>query len=273
VSEIPSDALARMHDVALVDLDGVVYIGAAAVPRAIGSLSLARAVGQRHIFVTNNASRTPEEVAAHLNELGLEASAADVLTSSQAGAALLARRLTQGARVLAVGGPGVRAALVEEGLVPVARADERPDAVMQGFGRDVGWVHLAEAALAVSAGAVWLATNLDRTLPVPGGRAPGNGMLVAAVAEATGREPDLVAGKPDGALLTEAVRRTSAQRPIVIGDRLDTDIAAAHRAGLPSLLVLTGVTDAKGLGEAPPGQQPTYVSDDLSGLIRAGRTA
>lgn len=273
MTHVPEEALARVHDVALIDLDGVVYIGDHAVPGAVDALHAARSVGQRHVFVTNNASRTPVEVAAHLGALGVDAHQEDVLTSSQAGAALLARRLPAGSTVLAVGGPGVAAALAEVDLEAVTDLGARPVAVMQGFGRDVAWRHLRDAALAVQGGALWVATNLDRTLPVPGGRAPGNGMLVAAVAEAAGRAPDLVAGKPEAALLDEAVRRTGAQRPLVVGDRLDTDIAAAVRAGLPSLLVLTGVTDPSGLQAAVPAERPTYVSGDLSGLLRPGATA
>lgn len=273
MTDIPGDALARVHDVALIDLDGVVYIGDHAVDGAIDALAAARSVGQRHVFVTNNASRTPAEVAAHLSDLGVPAGSQDILTSSQAGAALLARELPAGSRVLAVGGPGVPTALAEVGLVPVADLQAGPVAVMQGFGRDVAWTQLRDAALAVEGGALWVATNLDRTLPVPGGRAPGNGMLVAAVAEAAGRGPDLVAGKPEIALLTEAVRRTGAKSPLVVGDRLDTDIAAAVAAGMPSLLVLTGITDAPGLRAAPASQHPTFVSADLSGLLRPGATA
>ena len=276
MSSIPADALARLHDVALVDLDGVVYIGDHAVPGAVEALARARDVGQRHIFVTTNASRTPEEVAEHLTHLGVDAGPSDVLTSSQAGAALLAHRLPAGSPVLTVGGPGVGAAVRQVGLMPVSSIDAQgpaPVAVLQGFGRDVGWIHLMQAALTIQAGALWVATNLDRTLPVPGGRAPGNGMLVAAVAEAVGRGPDLVAGKPEGALLAVAVERTGARSPLVVGDRLDTDIEAAHRAGLPSLLVLTGVTDRDTARGAEAGQRATYVSQDLSGLLQPGRTA
>lgn len=273
---IPADALARLHDVALVDLDGVVYIGDHAVPGAVEALARARDIGQRHIYVTNNASRTPEEVADHLTHLGVAAGPDDVVTASQAGATLLSQRLPQGSPVLTVGGPGVRAAVLAVGLLPVSSIDAQdttPVAVLQGFGRDVGWIHLMQAALTIQAGALWVATNLDRTLPVPGGRAPGNGMLVAAVAEAVGRGPDLVAGKPEGALLEVAIERTDAQSPLVVGDRLDTDIEAAHRAGLPSLLVLTGVTDLDTARCAEAGQRPTYISQDLSGMLQPGRTA
>lgn len=254
-------------DVALLDLDGVIYIGPHVVEHAERSLAEARAAGMRLGFVTNNASRTSGEVADHLGDLGVEAVPADVVTSAQAGARLLADRFPPGSRVLAVGGPGVALALREFALSPIESQDEDPVAVLQGFGREVGWRQLADASLAVRAGAYWVATNLDATLPVPGGRAPGNGMLVAAVAEAAGRRPDAVAGKPHAPLMVESVERLHARRPIVVGDRLDTDIAGAVGLSIPSLLVLTGVTDVVTLLAATPDRRPTLVSLDLRGLI------
>ena len=260
---------AREFDVALMDLDGVVYVGPHAIDHAPQAISDARDLGMRMGYVTNNASRTPAEVAAHLVELGVAADAGDVVTSSQAGAHVIAERFAPGDAVLAVGGPGVDAALAEFGLRPVRSLDEQPRAVMQGFGRDVGWRDLAAASLAVRSGAFWVATNLDRTLPVPGGTAPGNGMLVAAVAEAAGRGPDVVAGKPHPPLMRESVERLSAQRPLVVGDRLDTDIEGAHVLGLASLLVLTGVTDPALLLAAPAQHRPSLIAPDLRGLLAA----
>jgi len=262
-----SACLAQEFDVALMDLDGVVYVGPHAVDHASEAIAQARDIGMRMGYVTNNASRTPAEVAVHLVELGVPADAADVVTSSQAGAHVIAQRLAPGAAVLAVGGPGVDAALVEFGLRAVRSLDAEPRAVMQGFGRDVGWRDLAAASLAVRSGAFWVATNLDATLPVPGGTAPGNGMLVAAVAEAAGRAPDLVAGKPHPPLMRESVERLVAQRPLVVGDRLDTDIEGAHVLGLASLLVLTGVTDPGLLLAAPPERRPSFIAPDLRGLL------
>ena len=254
-------------DVALLDLDGVVYVGDHAVPRAADALAVAASRGMRLGFVTNNASRTPDDVAEHLVGLGIPAAPIDVVTSAQAGARLLAEELPPGSAVLAVGGPGVSSSLVEAGLRPVLSTVEEPVAVLQGFGRDVGWRQLADASLVVRAGARWVATNLDATLPIPGGRAPGNGMLVAAVAEAAGRRPDAVAGKPHAPLMVESVERLSARRPLVVGDRLDTDIAGAEALDLPSMLVLTGVTDLPVLLAAPPGSRPRLVAADLRGLL------
>ena len=256
------------HDVLLFDLDGVVYVGPNAVPGAVDAILAAVSRGVRCCFVTNNASRTAEEVAHHLRDLGIPASADDVVTSPQAGASLVAERVATGA-VLAVGGRGVWEALRERGFTPVSTFDDATVAVMQGYGPDVGWRDLAEATFAIRAGLPWIATNLDLTFPTPRGMAPGNGSLVAAVATAVGRRPDAVAGKPEPALLLEAIRRTGAVRPLMIGDRLDTDIAAGGRLGIPTLLVMTGVCDEAGLASAEGDEVPTYVAKHL-GCIESG---
>jgi glycerol-1-phosphatase len=255
------------HDVLLLDLDGVVYVGPHAVPGAPEALARARDTGVRLAFVTNNAARPPDVVARHLTELGVEADPTDVVTSAQAAAAMLAAELPTGARVLAVGGEGLRQALTARGLTPVASADDRPVAVVQGFAPETSWGMLLEACLAVSAGLPWVATNLDLTIPTPRGKAPGNGALVQVVQSTTGVTPR-VAGKPFRPLMDESCERTNARRPLVVGDRLDTDIAGAHAAGLPSLLVLTGVSGAPDLLRATPDLRPTYLAADLSGLRR-----
>lgn len=251
------------HDVLLFDLDGVVYVGPHAVPGAVTAIAAAMSRGVRCCFVTNNASRTADEVAQHLRDLGVDAAAQDVVTSSQAGAGLVAERVGSGA-VLAVGGRGVTEALRERGFDPVSTFDSETVAVMQGYGPNVGWRDLAEATYAIRAGLPWIATNLDMTFPTPRGLAPGNGALVGAVAAAVGRRPDAVAGKPEPALLLEAIRRTGALRPLMIGDRLDTDIAAGGRLGIQTLLVMTGVCDDRGLSEAQGDEIPTFASLDLN---------
>jgi ribonucleotide monophosphatase NagD (HAD superfamily) len=189
-----------------------------------------------------------------------------VITSSQAACRVLAERLPAGAPVLVVGGEGLRVAAVEAGLTVVASADDEPAAVVQGYAPDVGWRLFAEATVAINRGAFWLATNLDRTLPSARGPLPGNGSLVAAVRTATGVDPP-AAGKPDPAMHRESVLRSGAANPIVVGDRLDTDIEGAARVGCDSLLVLTGVTTAADLLAAPPGQRPSYLAAGLDGLL------
>jgi glycerol-1-phosphatase len=261
-----SEPLASAYDVALLDLDGVVYVGASAVAGAADSLAKAKAAGMRVAFVTNNASRTPSAIAAQLARLGVPASASDVVTSAQAGARLLAERLPRGAPVLVVGGMGLRVAVRERGFRPVSVASDRPAAVIQGYAPDIGYPLLAEGALAVQAGALFVVSNADRTLPSARGRQPGNGSMSRVIATATGREP-LVAGKPEPPLHAESVARTGARRPLVVGDRLDTDIEGAVRVGADSMLVLTGVTSPHDAVLAPPHQRPSYLAQDLSGLL------
>jgi glycerol-1-phosphatase len=255
-----------VYDVALLDLDGVVYVGPHAVPGVPDALAAARKAGMGLGFVTNNASRTPEDVAAHLVDLGIPAEPDQVITSAQAAASVVAERFGARARVLPVGGAGVSVALHAAGLTVVEEAEDRPVAVVQGYGRDVGWSALAEAVVAVRNGAEHVATNTDATIPSPRGPLPGNGALVAVVSTVTGRRP-LVTGKPDPAMHAECVRRTGAQRPLVVGDRLDTDIEGARRAGAASLLVLSGITGAATLLAAPPQQRPDLLSADASGLL------
>ena len=261
-----SSSLPELFDLLLFDLDGVVYIGPHAVPGAIEGIRAAHEQGVRCCYITNNASRTPGEVTEHLQSLGIRASASEVVTSAQAGVSLIADLVPPRSRILAIGGPGVFEALREREFVPVESADDKPVGVLQGIGMDLGWRALTEATFAVAEGLPWVATNLDSTFPTPRGLAPGNGAMVEAVAHATGRRPDGVGGKPEPALLLEALARTGATRPLMIGDRLDTDIAAGNRLGMATLLVMTGVTGESELKGATGLEEPTYVAPDLSCL-------
>lgn len=250
------------------DLDGVVYRGPEAVPHAVESLT---SFGGRVLYATNNASRSPTDVADHLRELGLAAAAADVVNSSQAAAWLLTSRLETGAQVLVIGGPGVATAVREKGFVPVRPGEpaDAVDAVVQGYGPDVRAADLAEAAYAVQRGALWVATNTDATLPTDRGVAPGNGSLVAAVEQAVGRPPDLVAGKPEAAIYELCGERLGLPTTelLAVGDRLDTDIAGANALGMDSLIVLTGVDDLATIVAAPVASRPTWVATDLRALV------
>lgn len=258
--------LVQEYDTALLDLDGVVYAGPDAIEHAVESLGEARRRGMRLAYVTNNASRPPQTVADHLTRLGVPAEASEVITSAQAAARLVAAKVPAGSAVLVVGGRGLEEALEERGLRPVRSLDDGPAAVAQGYDPSVGWKDLAEAAYAVARGLPWVASNTDLTIPTARGTAPGNGTLVAAVRAATGAEPE-VAGKPLPPMHRETVIRTGAQRPLVVGDRLDTDIEGAINGGVDSLLVLTGVTTAAALLAAPPHRRPTYVGPDLRALL------
>ena len=260
--------LCEAHDVVFFDLDGVIYIGPHAVTHAPEVLADLRRRGIGCCFVTNNASRTPMQVAEHLTELGISASADEVVTGSQAGAGLMASFIEPGSKVLAIGGPGVAEALTDRGFIPVFSNDDEPAAVMQGFGPQLTWSDLAEAAFALRRQIPWVATNMDSTFPTPRGLAPGNGSLVMALVNATGRRPDAVAGKPERSLFDEAVRRTGASRGLMVGDRLDTDIAGGNRAGMDTLLVFTGVCTTEESDRAAGDEIPTYVGDDLRSLLR-----
>jgi HAD superfamily hydrolase (TIGR01450 family) len=258
--------LHEAYDTALLDLDGVIYVGHDAVPGAVEALAKAAAAGMRRAFVTNNASRSPSAIAAQLTRLGVPASKADVVTSGQAAARLLAGTLPAGAKVLVVGGNGLRLALRERGLRPVSTAAEGPAAVVQGYAPGIDYSLLTEGVLAIRAGATYVAANADRTLPTARGEEMGNGSLVAAIAWATGVRPT-VAGKPEPPLHAEAVERTGAQHPLVIGDRLDTDIEGGVRGGADTLLVLTGVSRPADVVQAPPEQRPTYLAAGLGALL------
>src|SRR5579863_3984059 len=172
------DSLGAAYDVALLDLDGVVYIGGTPIPGAPEALQQAKRGGMRLAYVTNNASRTPAAIAGLLAGMNVPADEADVVTSAQAAARLLADRLPPGAKVLVIGATALRLAVRERGLVPVSTAAEQPLAVVQGFGPGIDYGRLAEGGLAVRAGALFVATNADSTIPHAHGTAPGNGSLL-----------------------------------------------------------------------------------------------
>jgi HAD superfamily hydrolase (TIGR01450 family) len=253
-------------DVLFADLDGVIYAGESAVPHAVDALTdAARSV--QVAYITNNASRTPESVAQHLRDLGLTLDASDVVTSPQAAVKILATLVPAGSTILVVGGDGLISEVTGAGFRVTDSATDNPAAVIQGFAPTVGWVHLAEASFALHTGIPWVATNTDWTIPVARGVAPGNGTLVSAVHLAVGRLP-VFAGKPERAIFDLAIERFGAHNALVIGDRLDTDILGANRAGMRSALVLTGIDGPKQVLAATPDQQPTYILGDLRELAK-----
>ena len=203
--------------------------------------------------------------------MGFAAEPDDVVTSAQSAASLLAAQLSSGAAVLIVGTDALAAEVRQAGLKPVRQFSDGPVAVVQGHSPQTSWPDLAEAALAIRSGALWVAANVDLTLPSERGLLPGNGSMVAALRAATNREPQ-VAGKPEPTLLNDALTRGNFSTPLVVGDRLDTDIAGANAAGLPSLMVLTGVSTAEDMVRAAVRERPDYVAADLRSLYaRAGR--
>lgn len=260
-----SVALWDEYDLAMLDLDGVVYVGAEAVPGAPAHLEQAAKAGMHLAYVTNNASRPPSVVAEHLRELGIRVEDRDVVSSAQAAARLVARQVPPGSAVFVIGGTGLFEALTERDLKPVQSLAEDPVAVVSGFHPDLLWKTVCDGAIAVRRGLPWVASNMDLTVPTEEGFGPGNGVLVNAVAEFAGRRP-VVAGKPQTPLFEETRLRVGGERPLVVGDRLDTDIEGAVSAGLDSLLVMTGVTWVDDLVGAAPHRRPSYVSADLSAL-------
>ncbi|MFD4367406.1 HAD-IIA family hydrolase [Rhodococcus sp. NPDC058521] len=250
------------YDALLLDLDGTLYQGAQAIPGAVEALARG---DQRLYYVTNNASRSPESVSTHLTELGFDSDPSRVVTSSQSAARLLSETVDRGSAVLVVGTDALCDEIAHVGLRPVRRFEDDPVAVVQGHSVATGWEMLAEATLAIRGGARWVATNVDTTLPTERGLTLGNGSMVAAVATASGREP-LVAGKPAEPIMQDALTRSGAQRPLVVGDRLDTDIEGANAVGIDSLLVLSGVSTVAEVLRAPASQRPTFIGRELAVL-------
>ena len=254
----------------LSDLDGVLYQGHEAIAYAVESLVQARE--HAHVgFITNNASRTPRSVAEHISGFGLPVDERDVVTSPQAAVRILARLIQPGALVLVVGGEGLTSEVERVGFRVTRSAKDSPDAVIQGFYPDVAWAHLAEAAFALQRRPEipWIATNTDWSIPVEGGVAPGNGALVASVRYAVGKSATF-AGKPEKEIFDVALERFSSHGDaLMLGDRLDTDIAGANRAGISSALVLTGIDTAKTLLACDESMRPTFIFEDLRDLNSA----
>jgi len=258
-------ALCDEYDLAILDLDGVVYIGSSAVDGAPAHLKAASASGLHLAYITNNAARPPSAVAEHLRTLDVAAQDEDVVTSAQAAARLVAEQVPAGAAVFVIGGKGLFEALAEHGLVAVQAISDEPAAVVSGYHPDLLWKTVISGAILVRRGLPWVASNMDLTVPTVDGPGPGNGVLVDAVARYAGRDP-AVAGKPQRPLFEETIRRVGGKHPVVVGDRLDTDIEGAVNSGFDSLLVMTGVTGLAELVAALPATRPSYISADLGGL-------
>jgi len=265
-----SPILAKAYDTALLDLDGVVYIGEAAVPGVIGALNQAHdEFGMTLTCVTNNASRSSQRVAQHLQELGLQVTAQDIVTSAQAGAVELAKLVLPGSNVFVLGSKDLAHEVELVGLIPSHDVSKTYDAMIQGYWPDMPFRMLEFAASVLQTGVPWIATNMDMTIPTPTGVAPGNGTMVTALGETVNRTPTLVAGKPQVPLMQQSIDRTNAKRPLVVGDRLDTDIHGANNVGIDSLLVLSGVTTIEEILRAPAELRPTYLAWDASAVLTA----
>ncbi|MBE7324237.1 HAD-IIA family hydrolase [Nocardioides sp. Y6] len=251
------------------DLDGVVYIGGEAVPGVAPAIAALREGGTHVAFVTNNASRRAEAVAEHLVALGVPARPEDVVTSAQAAARVLLATHGHGAPVLVMGADGLVDAVRTAGLVPVTDPEaSEVVAVVTGFGPDVVWKDLMRVAVRIRDGLPWVASNTDLTFPASFGLAPGHGTQVEMLRRFSNREP-VVAGKPARPLLDETIRRVGGARPLMVGDRLDTDIEGARAVEVASLLVLTGVSGLVEVVAAQPRERPDFIASTLEGLFEA----
>lgn len=245
----------KAHDSLLLDLDGTVWEGGQPLQCVVDVIN---SCGVPAVYVTNNASRSPQAVSEMLREIGLDADAEHVVTSAQAALVLMGAEIPAGSKVLIIGADSFRALARDAGYEVVNSADDKPAAVLQGMDKSVGWAQLSEAAYAINNGAKFYASNLDTSLPTERGFAVGNGALVGAVAAATGVEP-ISAGKPEPAMFAYAAKKVGSKKPLAVGDRLNTDIAGGNAAAMNTFHVLTGVSGELELIEAPVEQRPTFV--------------
>lgn len=245
------------------DLDGVVWLGGEVIPGAAQALSRLREAGFPIAFLTNNSSLSVRHYARRLDEIGIPVEPGAVLTSALAAANLLAGDLASGSRVLACAGEGVVEALTDAGFEVVPSGP--CEAVVVGWHRTFDLERLARASAAVRDGARFVATNIDPTLPGPDGLMPGAGALVAAVATASGREPE-VAGKPEPPTVA-LVRARVGEVGVMVGDRPSTDGALAAALGWRFALVVSDATHSS--GEPDDGGRADWVAADLAGVVDA----
>jgi 4-nitrophenyl phosphatase len=255
----------------ILDMDGVIYEGDAVLPGAVDFIAHLQAAGVPFLMLTNNAMRTPAQYVAKLARMNIRVTEEHIFTSALATADYLAG-LAPEARVLVVGQDGLIDALRARGMVLVTRADERPDFVVAGLDMTLTYDKLREATWAIRRGATFIASNPDVTYPTEYGEAPGAGAIVAALQVASGVAPRVI-GKPEPGIFAQAIARlgTTAPETAMVGDRVETDIVGGRRAGLCTILVLSGVTGEDDLARAPV--QPDWVFPDLAALDAAWRAA
>lgn len=249
------------YDALLADLDGTVFSGHTPIPGAAEGLA-----GRQVMYVTNNASRAPQQVAEHLNSMGFKADADHVVTSAMAacdlGKQYIADSGVDQPRAFVIGHESFKQLVADAGFTVTDTADDHPHVVFHGHSPDNDWARLSEGALAIQRGARYFASNLDTTLPSERGFMVGNGSMVAAVTSATGVTPES-AGKPGPAMFLVAARKIGSTKPLAVGDRLDTDIAGGNAAGMDTLCTVTGVSTHTDIIDAPPSHRPTFIAGNL----------
>src|SRR5689334_12312480 len=251
----------------IIDMDGVIWKADAPIGDLPAIFQRIRERGIKYVFATNNSTRTSDEYVARLKEFGIEAEPWQVVTSSQAAAHALAQKFPPGTKVFVIGENGVRIPLEEKGfeIVTLENAPQA-QAIVMGMDRSINFQKAVEATLLIHRGIPFYATNPDKTFPTPRGLIPGAGAWSSVITTATDVKP-IVAGKPFPFLLDLSLQRlgTSKEETLVIGDRLDTDIAGGQAAGFPTALVLTGVSTREQAANWNPGID--FISDDLSSLL------
>ncbi|MER3402938.1 MAG: hypothetical protein C4337_06490 [Armatimonadota bacterium] len=260
--------LANRFETFVFDLDGVVYRGQQVLPHAVATLNRLHEAGRQIFFLTNNSGATREQYAQKLLAMGIPATPEQIITSGWATANYLLKAIPN-ATVFVVGEPGLKEELVAHGFRLIENPDETlPDAVVVGIDREFTYERLAQAQDAILEGARFIATNTDPTYPAEHRLLPGAGAVVAAIATASGRKP-IVIGKPNSEILMPLIqqRRINPHHTLLVGDRLDTDIALANHLHIPSALVLTGVAQRADLECAPMDLLPTWVLNHLGELL------
>lgn len=259
-------ALLETADGLVADMDGVLWRGDAELPGAADLLRYCQSRDLPFLLATNNASKRPEAYVERLAGMGVSVPRDAILTSALATAAYLAQRYPERTPVYVVGGPGLAAALDEAGFELLPDAGAQAELVVAGIDFDLTYDKLADAALQIRRGARFVGTNGDLTYPAEAGLLPGAGTVLAAIRAATGAEPTVI-GKPEPAMFEIALERlaTSPERTVMVGDRLDTDILGAQRAGMRTVLVATGVDDAESAADASI--VPDLIVDDLPQLL------
>jgi len=252
----------------IIDMDGVIWKGDTPIGDLAGTFSRIRERGLKFVFATNNSTKTSEQYVARLKDFGVEVQPWQVVTSSQGAAHAVAQRFPRGTKVFMIGEDGIRMALEEKGFEILSVEDApQAQAVIMGIDRGINFDKVCEATLLVRRGIPFYATNTDKTFPTPRGQIPGAGAWVSVITTATNVEP-IVAGKPFPFLIDLSLERlgTKKEETLVVGDRLETDIAAGQAVGCPTALVLSGVSTKEQAENWKP--KIDSVVDDLSALVR-----